>query len=92
MFRMWPKSGAYEVASRVESEDEYATSTEAMSRNENSDDPWLQTTAKRLKVQISNSDMWAAYVFITKPVAIDFLIFIKKIPKEIPLLNEEVSS
>ena len=54
------KSGAYEVASRVETEDGCVTLTEAMTRNENSDDPWLQTPAKRLKVKIGNSDISAA--------------------------------
>ena len=49
-----------------------------MTHNENSDDPWLQTAAKCLKVQISNSDMWAA----------DTLF----LSKENPFLNEEVSS
>ena len=43
------KSGAYGVASRVETEDGYVNSTEVMTRNESS--------AKRLKVQISHSDM-----------------------------------
>ena len=60
------KSGAYNVASRVEAEEGSVTLTEAMSRNENSNDSWLQTAAKRLKVQISNSDMWAADVFYHK--------------------------
>ena len=49
-----------------------------MTRNENSDDLWLQTAAKYLKVQISNSDMWAA----------DTLL----LSKENPFLSEEVSS
>ena len=44
------KSGAYEVAYRAETEDGYVTSTEAITRNENSDDVWLQTAAKCLKV------------------------------------------
>ena len=39
------KSGAYEVASRVETEDGSVTLTEAMTRNENSNDLWLQTAA-----------------------------------------------
>ena len=51
------KPGANEVASRVETEDRYVSSTEAITRNENSDDLWLQTAAKRLKVQIRHSDM-----------------------------------
>ena len=58
------KSGAYEVAFRVETEDGYVTSTKAMTRNETSNDLWLQTATKRLKVQISHSDMWAADVFL----------------------------
>ena len=60
------KSGEYEVASRVETEDGSVTLTEAMSRNENSNDLRLQTAAKLLKVQISNSDMCAADVFYHK--------------------------
>ena len=60
------KSEAYNVTSRVEAEDGSVTVTEAMSLNEKSNDPWLQTAAKRLKVQISNSDMWAADVFYHK--------------------------
>ena len=60
------KSGEYEVASRVETEDGSVTLTEAMSRNENSNDLRLQTVAKLLKVQISNSDMCAADVFYHK--------------------------
>ena len=76
------KSGAYEVASRVETEDGSVTLTEAMTRNENSNDLWLQTAAKRLKLQISNSDIWAADVFITKPVTIDLFIFIEKYQKK----------
>ena len=31
-----------------------------MTRNENSDDLWLQTSTKRLKVQIGHSGIWAA--------------------------------
>ena len=60
------KSGAYELASRVKTENGSVILTQAMTSNENSNDPWLQTAAKRLKVQISNSDMWAADVFYHK--------------------------
>ena len=77
------KSGAYEVASRVETEDGYVTSAEAMTSNETSDDLWLQ---------ISHSDMWAADVFYFKNCYDRFVYFYKKIPKGNPLLNEEVSS
>ena len=70
------KSEAYSVASRVEVEDASVTLTEAMSRNENSNDPWLQTAAKRLKVQISNSDMWAADVFLSQNlITIDLFVY-----------------
>ena len=50
----------------METEDGSVTLTEAMSRNENSNDLRLQTAAKLLKVQISNSDMCAADVFYHK--------------------------
>ena len=30
----------------------------SMTRHKNSDDLWLQTAAKHLKVQISHSDIW----------------------------------
>ena len=60
------KSAGYEVASQVETEDGYVTSTEATTHNKNSDDAPLQTAAKRWKLQISNSDMWAADVFHSK--------------------------
>ena len=70
------KSEAYNVASQVEVEDASVTLTEAMSRNENSNDPWLQTAAKRLKVQISNSDMWAADVFLSQNlITIDLFVY-----------------
>ena len=62
-----------------------------MTRNENSDDLWLQTAAKLLKMQINSSDMWAVHAFITKPVTIDFVDFYGKIPKENPSFYEEVS-
>ena len=60
------KSAGYEVTSQVETEDGYVTSTEATTHNKNSDDAPLQTAAKRWKLQISNSDMWTAYVFHSK--------------------------
>ena len=84
------KIGAYEVASRVETKDGSVTSTEAMTRNENSNDPWLQTAAKCLKV--SDSDMWVADVFCNKTYYDRFVYFYRKIPKENLLLNKEVSS
>ena len=61
-----------------------------MTRNEDSDDLWLQTSAKRLKVQISHSDMGCS-VFYYKTCCDRFFYFCKKILKENPLLNEEVS-
>ena len=63
-----------------------------MSRNENSDDLWLQTAAKSLKVQISHSDMWAADVFYYKTCYDRFFYVYRKIPRGSPLLNGEVSS
>ena len=53
---------------------------------------WLQTAAKRLKVKISHSDMWAADVFYYKTCHNRFVYLYRKIPKENPLLNKEVSS
>ena len=88
MFCMWrnkektKKIGVYEVASQVETENGYVTLTEAMTRTENSDDLWLQTAAKLLKVQINSSDMWAVHAFITKPITIDLLIFMGKYRKK----------
>ena len=77
------KSGEYEVASRVETEDGSVTLTEAMSRNENSNDSWLQTAAKRLKVQISNSDMWAADVFLSQNlITIDLFVYQPSLQKK----------
>ena len=50
-----------------------------MTRIENSNDPWLETAAKRVKVQTSNSIMWTADVFfMTRPVTIALFIFIEK--------------
>ena len=49
-----------------------------MTHNENSDDLWWQTAAKRLKVQISNSDMWAAGVFYDKTCYYRFVYLIEK--------------
>ena len=86
------KSLAYKVASRVETEDGYVTSTEAEMLNENSDDPRLKTEAKCLKVQISHSDMWAADVFYYTTCHDRFVYFYGKIPKENPLINKEVLS
>ena len=57
------QSAGCQVTSWVETEDGYVTSTEATTHNKNSDDPPLQTAAKRWKLQISNSDIWAADVF-----------------------------
>ena len=77
------KSGAYNVASRVEAEEGSVTLTEAMSRNENSNDSWLQTAAKRLKVQISNSDMWAADVFLSQNlITIDLFVYQPSLQKK----------
>ena len=56
-----------------------------MTRNQNSDDPCLQTAAKHSKVQISNSDMWAADVFYHKTCYDRFDYFDRKIPKENPI-------
>ena len=86
------KSGAYEVASRIETDDGYVTSTEAITRNENSNNLWLQAAPKRLKVQISHSDMWAIDAFYYKTCSDRFVYFCSKIPKENPLLNKEVSN
>ena len=63
-----------------------------MTHNENSNDSWLQTAAKYLKVQLSHSDMWAADIFYYKTCYDRFVYFYIKIPKENPLLNEQVSS
>ena len=52
-----------------------------MTRNQNSDDLWLQTEVKRLKVQISHSDMWVADF----PYYKIWLLY-RKIPKGNPLL------
>ena len=77
------KSGAYNVASRVEAEEGSVTLTEAMSRSENSNDSWLQTAAKRLKVQISNSDMWAADVFLSQNlITIDLFVYQPSLQKK----------
>ena len=77
------KSGAYNVASRVEAEEGSVILTEAMSRNENSNDSWLQTAAKRLKVQISNSDMWAADVFLSQNlITIDLFVYQPSLQKK----------
>ena len=57
-----------------------------MTRNENSDDRLLKTSAKRLKVQISHSDMWAD-VFYYKLVTAIFFIFIEKYRKKTLCLN-----
>ena len=76
------KSGEYKVASRVETKDGSVTLTEAMIRNESSSDPWLRTAEKSFKVQTSNSDMWAANVFITNSVMIELFIVIEKYPKK----------
>ena len=63
-----------------------------MTRNENSNDLRLQTAAERLKIQISHSDMCTEDGFYFK-ICYDRLIhFYRKITKENPLLNEEVSS
>ena len=86
------KSGAYEVVSRAETDDGYVTSKEPIVRNENSCDLWLQAAAKRLKIQISNSDMLAADVFYYKTCYDRFVYFYRKIPKENSLLNKEVSN
>ena len=83
------KSAECEVASRVEREDRYVTSTEAMTRNENSDDPRLQTAEKRLELQISNSDLWAANVFHYKTCCNRFVYFYRKIPKETLCLTKK---
>ena len=52
-----------------------------MTPDENSDDMWLQTAAKRLKVQISHSDMWAVDVFYYKTCYDRFVYFIEKYRK-----------
>ena len=86
------KSGAYEVVSRAETDDGYVISKDPIVRNENSYDLWLQAAAKRLKTQISNSDILAADVFYYKTCYDRFVYFYRKIPKENPLLNKEVSN
>ena len=53
-----------------------------MNRNENSDDVWLQTAAKRLKVQVSHSDMWATAIFYYKTCYDKFFYFIEKYRKK----------
>ena len=53
-----------------------------MTRNENSDDLWWQTTGKRLEVQIGHSDMWAPDILFTKPVTIHLFIFVEKYRKK----------
>ena len=53
---------------------------------------WLQTAVKSLKVQISQSYIWAADAFYSKPATTDLFIFKRKIPKGNALLNKEVSS
>ena len=47
-----------------------------MTRNENSDDPWLQTPAKRLKVQIGNSDISAADDFLSQSLLRKICLFL----------------
>ena len=56
------KGGTQEVISRVQTKDGYVTSTKAMTPNENSYDMQL-TAVKRLKVQISHSDILPTNVF-----------------------------
>ena len=63
-----------------------------MTRNENSNDLRLQTAAERLKIQISHSDMCAEDGFYYKTCYDRLVHFYRKITKENPLLNEEVSS
>ena len=73
------KSGACEVASGVETEHGYVTLTDAMTRNENSDDLWLQTAAKyKSVIPICGLQMF----FFTKPVIIDLFMFIEKYRKK----------
>ena len=47
-----------------------------MTRNENSDDPWLQTPAKCLKVQIGNSDISAADDFLSQSLLREICLFL----------------
>ena len=61
-----------------------------MTRNENSDDSWLQTATKRLKVHISNSDMRAADFFYHNIFYDRDVYFYRKIPKENTLVDKEV--
>ena len=82
MFRMQPDQEKQENLEHTEeTEDGYITSREAMTRNQNSDDLWLQTEVKRLKVQISHSDMWVADFPYYK-----ICLLYRKIPKGNPLL------
>ena len=53
-----------------------------MTCNENSNDLWLQTAAKLLKVQISYSDTWAADAFYYKTCDDRFVFFIEKYRKK----------
>ena len=71
------KSGAYKVSSLVEAEYGYVTSTEAMTHIITGD-LWLQAASKRLKVQISHSDMWTVDVFYYKTCYDRFVYFIEK--------------
>ena len=48
-----------------------------MARNENSDDPWLQTAAKHLKVQIRYSDMLSG-AFLLQNMSRYVCLFLQK--------------
>ena len=70
------KSAGYEVTSRVETEDgNMSLQQKQRPMIKNTDDPPLQTAAKRWKLQISNSDMWAADVFHCKTCYNRFFYF-----------------
>ena len=81
------KSRAYEVASRVQTEDRCITSIEAMSRNENSNDWWLQTNTSIMILLIL---ICGQMIFLTKPVMTSFY-FYRKILEEKPLPKYQAS-
>ena len=78
------KSRAYEVASQVQTEDRCITSIEAMSRNENSNDWWLQTNTSIMILLIL---ICGQMIFLTKPVMTNVFIFIEKYWKKNLCLN-----
>ena len=51
--------------------------------------PWLETAAKCLKVQVSNSYMWTGNFLITRPVKIDLFTFTEKYRKETLCLTKK---